>query len=357
MSRKRSRPSLNEISREIGISAATISRVLNGRPGIADKMRERVLDALEKRGYPKKSVQGGFQTLRNGASTVAFAITRKIRDLIEQGDPFYGRHLLAMQSACAEMGHYPLLVDFERDATPDGSLRCVEEHRVRGVIAEHMPAELAEKLRTQTGVVLLNIVAPVSGIDYVIPDIRQAAREQVRHLYELGHRAIACFRSLPGGWQNHYYWSEFWWMGIHLELDLPSEFFAPIRFDLNQEADAVRAFLDRVLDSPRPPTAIVTGDAYAALLIEECGKRGRSVPGDISLFGFDDRNPANCPVALSTYRQNFEGMARESLRLLIDRCDNPGLPTRIVEVEGRLIHRDSVTPGPFARAAGTDAPL
>jgi len=342
MAKKRSLPSLNEISREIGISAATISRVLNGRPGIAEKMRARVLSALEERGYPKKPVKGGFQTLRNGSSTVAFAITKKIRGLIEQGDPFYGRHLLAMQSACSQMGYYPILVDFEQDATPEGSLRCVEEQRVHGVIAEHMPTELAEKLRKQVGVVLLNIVAPVSGVDYVIPDIRQAAREQVQYLYDLGHRSIACFRSLPGGWQNHFYWSEFWWMNIHLGLDLPGEFFAPIRFDLNEEREAIQSFLDRVLAVSRPPTAIVTGDYYAPILIEECQKRGCSVPDDISIMGFDDRNPTNGPVTLSTYRQNFEGMAREGLRLLIDRCENPDLPSRMVEVEGRLIHRNSV---------------
>lgn len=344
MAIKRTLPSLNAISREIGVSAATISRVLNGRPGIAEKMRVRVLSALEERGYPKRPGKGGFQTLRNGSSTVAFAITKKIRALMEKGDPFYGRHLLAMQSACSQMGYYPILVDFEQDATPEGGLRCVEEQRVHGVIAEHMPDDLAEKLRQQVGVVLLNIVAPVSGVDYVIPDIRQAAREQVQFLYDLGHRSIACFRSLPGGWQNHYYWSEFWWMNIHLGLNLPEEFFVPIRFDLHEERAAIGVFLDRVLAVPHPPTAIITGDSYAPILIEECLARGLSVPDDMSIMGFDDRNDPNCPIALSTYRQNFEGMAREALRLLIDRCEHPELPSRTVDVEGELIHRDSVAP-------------
>ncbi|HRJ72898.1 MAG TPA: LacI family DNA-binding transcriptional regulator [Terrimicrobiaceae bacterium] len=335
-------PSLNEIAREIGISAATISRVLNGRPGIAEKTRKDVLSALEQRGYPKKAVRGGFQTLRNGSSTIAFAISGKIRELIERGDPFYGRHLMAMQAACSQMGYYPILVDYEQDATPDGGLRCVDEQRVHGVVAELMPPELVERLRQQVGVVLLNIVSPVPKVDYIIPDIRQAAREQVQHLYDLGHRAIACFRSLPGGWQNHYYWSEFWWMTKRLNLDLPPEYFDTIDFSLHEEREAATGYLEKVLNSSRPPTAIITGDNYAPLLIELCQQRGLQVPQRMSIVGFDDRALVPGSVPLTTYRQNFEGMARESLRLLIDRCEHPDLPARTVEVEGTIIHRDSV---------------
>lgn len=340
----KSLPSLNQVAREIGISAATISRVLNGRPGIAEKTRQRVLRELKKFGYPGQVVRGGFHTLRNGSNTVAFAISRKMRALIESGDPFYGRHLLAIQAACSQMDYYPILVDYEHDTTVDNGLRCVDDRRVHGVIAEHMSVEMVEQLRDKVGVVLLNIVTPLSGVDYVIPDVRQAAREQMQHLYDLGHRSIACFRSLPGGWQNHHYWAEFWWMSQRLKLDLPEAYFAHIEFSIDGERDAIEEFLDRVLNCGRSPTAIVTGDNYSVPLIEALDKRGFSVPRDMSIFGFDDRYYPGCPLPLSTYRQNFEGMARESLRLLVDRCKNPGLHSRLVEVEGKIVHRESTVP-------------
>lgn len=347
MVKKRSLPSLNEIAREIGISAATISRVLNGKPGIAEKTRQEVFQALEQRGYPKKPVKGGYQTLRNGTSTIAFAISSKLRERIESGDPFYGRHLLAIQTACAKGGYYPILVDYEQDATPDGSLRCVEEQRVHGVVAENMPEALVENLRKKVGIVLLNIVRPIAKVDYIIPDVRQAVREQIQHLYKLGHRSIACFRPLPGGhggWQNHFYWSEFWWMSVNLELNLPPEFFAPIKFSINEEEQAAADFMDRVMSSSNPPTAIVTGDNYAGVIAKNCELRGLRIPEDISLMGYDDRSHLPGAANLSTYRQNFENMAREALRLLIDRCENLDLPGRLVEVEGEMIHRGSVAP-------------
>ncbi len=349
MAKKRNLPSLNEIAREINISASTISRVLNGKPGIAEATRQTVLSALHERGYPKKPIQGGVQTLRNGSSTIAFAITSKIRERIANGDPFYGRHLLALQTACAQKGYYPILVDYEQDTTPDGGLRCVDEHRVYGVVAEDMPEPMIEKLRSRIGIVLLNIVRPIPQVDYVIPDVRQAAREQVQFLYDLGHRSIACFRPLPvgfGGWQTHFYWSEFWWMHKKLQLDLPDEFFAPIQFSAHGEEVAAEEFMERVMSSSSPPTAIVTSDNYAGIIMNQCKKRKLRIPKDISLMGYDDRRYLSGAANLSTYRQNFEGMAREALRLLVDRCENLNLSGRIVEIEGTLIHRDTVAPPP-----------
>lgn len=343
MAKQRSHPSLNAIAREIGTSPATISRVLNGRPGIAEKTRKHVLKALEARGYPRHPVKGGMQAIRNSSATIAFAISSRIRGQIEAGDPFYGRHLLAIQSACSDFGIYPILIDHELDRTPSGSLRCVEEQRVFGVIAEWMEAPMVDALREHVGVVLLNRHAPVSKVDYVIPDIRQAAREQIQILFDLGHRSIACFRSLPGGWQNSFFWAEYWFQTYRHQLAQPPEFFEPIRYSLNEERQAIQEFLDRVLRSSNPPTAIVTSDSVAPLLIEECHLRGYSVPERMSIFGFDDRQTGS-PIPLATYRQNFEGMAREAIRFLMDRCKEPNLPSRVIEVEGSTIVRASIAP-------------
>ncbi len=342
MARRRTHPSLNVIAKEIGISPATISRVLNGKPGIAEATRKRVLDELDARGYPKTAVRGGVQSLRNGSGTIAFAISSELRQQIEKGDPFYGRHLVSIQTACSEFGFYPILVDYEQDRTPNGSLRCVEEQRVFGIVASWIPPELVETLRERVGIVLLNKLAPVSRVDYVIPDIRQAVREQMTHLHELGHRSIACFRPFPAhGWQNNFIWAEFWIQIQKLELRQPPEFFLPISFPVNGEGPAIAAFLDRVLSIPDRPTAILTSDSYAKTLLEELRQRGIRVPEEMSVVGFDDR-----VSHLSTYQQNFNGMAREALRALIDRSVRPDLPGRVIEVEGKTIWRESVGPPP-----------
>ncbi|HWL52070.1 MAG TPA: LacI family DNA-binding transcriptional regulator [Chthoniobacteraceae bacterium] len=339
---RRKQPSLNVIAKEIGVSPATISRVLNGKPGIAEATRRKVLDALDARGYPKTAVRGGVQTLRNGSGTIAFAISGELRQRLQSSEPFYTRHLLAVQTACAEFGFYPILIDYEQDKTPNGSLRCVEEQRVFGIVASWMPPELVETVREHVGIVLFNKLTPVSGVDYVIPDIRQAVREQMTHLYDLGHRSVACFRPFPGGgWQSNFIWAEYWLQVHKLEMHNPPEFFEPIRFSVHGERPAMTGFLDRVLSIPNPPTAILTYDSYGKIFVGMLEERGLRVPEEISLVGFDDRVDF-----LSTYQQNFNGMAREALRALVDRSARPDLPGRVIEVEGKTIWRESVAPAP-----------
>lgn len=337
----RSIPSLSKISREIGVSPATISRVLNGNDNVSEKLRKDVLQALEQRGYSNKPVRGASQALRNKSNTLAFAISAQIKESILQGDIFYSRHLLAFQTACAQFGCYPLLIDHEQDATANGGLRCVDDGKVYGIVGEHIPDSRLEVLQRQVPVVLLNAQTSTAGVDCIIPDVRQGAREQLDLLYQLGHRSVACFRLFPGGWQDQQFWFEFQFHGIKLGLEQPTEFFGPLFFTCRDEELAAKTFLDKVLACPRPPTAIVTQDRYAVTLISLCQQCGLEVPRDMSIFGFDDR-PMNSPIPLASYRQNFDAMAREAVRSINDRVNNPDLPCRTIMIEGSTIQRESV---------------
>ncbi|HWL53636.1 MAG TPA: LacI family DNA-binding transcriptional regulator [Chthoniobacteraceae bacterium] len=343
MARRRSLPSLMEISKEIGVSAATISRVMNGRPGISQKTRKVVLGALEARGFPSKMLAQGASPLPAENATVAYAISSELSARLEAGDAFYGRHLFAVQSACSAAGIYPLLFNYEEDLTPEGNLACVAEGRVFGVIAEWVEPEVVEKLRHHVPMVLFNSLREQEGIDCVIPDVPYVAREQMRMLYDLGHRSIACFRNLPSGWQSNAYWGEFWLQTVKMGLPFSPEYFEPIRFSEHGEKKAIDEFLDRVLKAKYPPTAIVTADFYAGYLMEQCAARGFPVPEKMSVIGFDDRG-LDAPVPLTSYRQDFRVMAREALRALLDRRLHPDLPTRVIEVRGKMIPRASVAP-------------
>lgn len=302
-----------------------------------------MLKELQARGYPCKPVRGGAQVIRNGSATIAFAIASQIRNSIEQGDIFYMRHLSAVQAACADYDLYPILIDHERDSTSTGGLRCVDEQRVFGVIAEWMDVPMVERLREKVGVVLLNKHSFIPGVDYVIPDVRQAVRDQIHILYELGHRSIACFRKFPkASWQNKFFFAEYWHQCVQYDLYRPPEFFEPIEYGINEDREAINRFLDRVLKLKHPPTAILTQDRSASLLMEECARRGYPVPEKMSIFGFDDRPDLDFPLA--TYRQNFEGMAREAIRVLLDRCKRPDEASRVIEVAGTTIRRGSIGP-------------
>ncbi len=334
-------PPLKQVSQEIGTSTATLSRVLNGHPNVSERTRIQVLEALQERGYqveaPKKRTAV--------KESLAFAISTKIRKLMLAGDPFFSRHLVGFQSACAAAGYYPILIDHEQDATEDGGLQCVREEQVCGVVLESIPAERVRLIRKEVPVVLMNSQVDVPMVDSVTADVAQAVREQVALLYEHGHRSIACFRlNPPQMGQDHQFWANFFLCGKIYDLYHPEAFFAPCQFIAGEERRAIREFLDRVLSCPKPATAILTYDTYAGTLIEECRKRCLRVPEDISIIGYDDVPSYRIPIPLTTFQQPFEAMASEAVRLIQERLKNPDFPSRRVAVCGKMIIRDSVAP-------------
>ena len=104
-------------------------------------------------------------------------------------------------------------------------------------------------------------------------------------------------------------------------------------------------FLDRVLCPGIAPTAILTYDMYAGELIRQLGERGLAVPRDVSLVGYDDdTHGAPSPLPLTTFRQDFETMAKVALSLLEARIKERNKPVQVVAVEGALIIRASTAP-------------
>ncbi|MFN6095169.1 MAG: LacI family DNA-binding transcriptional regulator, partial [Verrucomicrobiota bacterium] len=217
------------------------------------------------------------------------------------------------------------------------------------IIKSHDPSVVAN-LAKNTSVVVLDSATRSQNVDAVIPDVDRAVRNQMDYLMELGHRRIANFRQRPTPgtayhhWQDRCFWREYEDYAADLGLLIPESWKAPILITPDNEIEVMEAFLDRILEGDRP-TAILTYDLYAGELIHRLAKRGLSVPGDISIVGFDDATHGRfCPIPLTTYRQDFDAMANEAVTLVRERIKNPARSPRIVKIDGKMIIRDSVAP-------------
>lgn len=342
----RSRPSLADIAEQLGVSIATVSRVLNDKPGISEDVRRKVGEALQMHAYRRRTVQPGNSGA--GLNTIAFVVSEHLFENINQGDDFYGRHLFAVQKAIANVGFYPLLLTDSQGKDASGRLRCVTEKRVQGIIAESWDFELLEETANEVPVVMFNRIS--DKIDSVSTNMRAAAQQQFMHLYELGHRSIACFRTFPkdGGWENVDYWQQYFTFARHNDLNLPSAFWEPVAFRTGEDDEAALEFVKRV--AAEGATAIVTYDNYIPALMKALKKLQINAPSEMSLVGFNDfKEAASCGLELTTYRQDFGAIAREAMRLLIDRFENPGSCPRLVQVPGEFIIRGSTAPPPPSR--------
>ncbi len=335
------------IAAELGVSIATVSRALNGKPGISEAMRTKVHEELRKHGYRKRGGDGAAKKEERQQS-LAFVVSNDLFEAITRGSDFYGRHLVAVQRAIAQAGYYPLLVSYEQDLNEEGVLRCVAEERVAGIIGESWNPALLE--RSKVPVVLFNRVHQRYVVDTVGTDLHMAAQTQLEYLYDLGHRRIACLRSAPllaNDWENTAYWQQYRSFMEARGLPIPECSRIPADFSAGEVA-AVERFTAQLCAEREQPTAVVTYDLYAARLLEQLTRRGLSVPGDLSLCGFNDlQDGANLAVPLTTWRQPFDALAQEAVRLLEDRIRrSDDFPPRFVRIAGELVIRASCGPAP-----------
>ncbi len=353
-------PSLADLSAIVGVSTATISRVLNNRPGIGEATRRRVQEAIRKHGAPKiKPRDPARATGSRGAGqemrSIAFVMGPAVKTAIDQGSSFYSRHLLAIQQAANELGFLLVLLNGEDDIAMSGPLRSLREGRVEGVIAERLSADLLKAISVRIPLVTMNLYSRVRGIDSIIPDINEAIREELDLLHTMGHRRIACFHAnVRSGWdrlrlwQERMIWETFHTYGQDLGLYQPASYFEKMEFGENGHQEAIPAFFDRLFRGKDRPTALITNDFYALSIREECRARGLRIPEDLSLVGFDDNLPRELQAIfpLTTYRQNFEEMGREAVRALADRIGHPHpqLAPRCIAVNGTLLVRETAAP-------------
>lgn len=343
ISEPHTKTSLADIARQLEVSISTVSRVLNGKPGISEEVRNRVNEALHSSAYRKRPKAAK----RASSNTIAFLVSKDLFARINEGNDFYGRHLFAVQKAIVEAGYYPIFLTESQERDMTARLRCLTERKVQGVIAECWDREFLEALAKEVPTVLFNRISP--RIDSVTTNMRLAARQQFEYLYQLGHRRIACFRVfVEGMWENIDYWQQYWALLREYGLCLPPVFSEPVSFGRHEDDLAANAFIKAIL--AKGATAILTYDNYIPALVRALAAHGIEVPTQMSLVGFNDFNglwkgDVQQPnVKITTYRQDFVSLAKEAMQLLIARIKTPDRPPRLVQIGGELIIRTSAVP-------------
>jgi alanine racemase len=312
------RPKLNEVARASGVSEATVSRVLNDKPGVAEKTRRRVLDTISRLGYR-------LDTAANGRECIGIIIP-------ELDNPIFP---LIAQYVESRLARYDLL-SVVAPATPTTAqerdyLRHFSRMGVQGVVivngkyAEEGIGYGAYQSLLDEGLplVLVNGIFDPCPIPAVSVDITAAAETGVRHLAGLGHTRIGC---LTG--PSHFASAQHLAAGHHrgmarAGLDLGPE----LVFEAMYSSEGAQSVTPDLLEAG--VTGVVCGSDLMALgVVAEAQAMGRRVPADLSVVGFDG-SPllALGSTPLTTMRQPVGRMARAITRMLMAQTGNGDRPT------------------------------
>jgi LacI family transcriptional regulator len=177
------------------------------------------------------------------------------------------------------------------------------------------------------------------GIPVVCAAHSSGATQATRHLLDLGHRRIGVIGG-PEGWvateeRLHGYHAALAGAGVLPDPSL-------VRYS-NFRISGGRAEAAALLDLPDPPTAVFAfNDSMAIGVMQEAAARGLRVPCELSVVGFDDTVEAEVVVpGLTTVRQPLAEMGRTAVSLLLRQVQNQRFEPLRIELETRLVLRDS----------------
>ncbi|MEU1511252.1 LacI family DNA-binding transcriptional regulator [Streptomyces sp. NPDC005811] len=312
------RPTLEAVAARAGVSRATVSRVVNGGDGVREPLVERVRRAVEELGYVPNQAARSLVTRRHGAVAVVIAEpeTRVF------ADPFFALQLRGISKELTAQDNQLVLLLTEGRDDHTRVARYLAGGHVDGalVFSLHLDDPLPGLIR---GAGLPTVFGGrpgwsdgEAGVAYVDSDNRGGAREAVRHLVGLGRTRIA---HLTGPLDQ---------TSAADRLDGYRDVMGAADPRLVVESDftpgggerAMRALLER---RPDVDAVFAANDLTASGALRVLRERGRRVPEDVAVVGFDDMLPvaeATDPP-LTTVRQDIEEMGRIMARLLLRRLD------------------------------------
>jgi LacI family xylobiose transport system transcriptional regulator len=325
--RRRGELTVATVARIAGVSAPTVSKVLNGRAGVAPETRQRVEALLREHGYRRPEMVQRTP----GIEVVFFGMQNDLAVEIMHGvEQVAAQHQLAVS-----------FLDVMRQISAGHSWA---ENLLGTVNLGFTPAQ---QFLLRAGAIPLVALdpsdQPMRGVPSVVATNWSGGIDAARHLLDLGHRRIAV---ITGPTERLAAKARL--EGVRTALEAAGQALdtrllrSGLTFTFEDGLNHGRELL-RLADRP---TAVVCGNDLQAFGVYEAARQlGLRIPGELSVIGFDDVAYAQwCGPALTTVRQPFAEMGAKAAGLVLALAAGQPVPQTRAEVETTLIVRDSTAP-------------
>ncbi|MGV9307224.1 LacI family DNA-binding transcriptional regulator [Nonomuraea sp. NPDC004354] len=330
------RPTIADIARRVGVSKGAVSFALNGRPGVSEETRARILRVAEEMNWRPHSAARALGGAR--AEAAGLVIARPARTI--GVEPFFAHLLSGLQaglSAGAVALH--LLVVEDTAAEIEVYRRWASEGRVDGFILVDLQVrdprlEVLDELGVPA--VVLGGPGPHGGLSCVWADDREAMLSIADYLAALGHSRIAHVSGLPSFRHTQRRVRALRDAARRLDLEVVS---VPTDFSDAQGAAATRALLSR---RERPTAIVYDSDVMAVAGLGVAAEMRVSVPGEVSIVAFDDSVLAQIvhPALTALSRDTF-ALGEQVARTLLETIADPATPLNVKTPTPRLTVRES----------------
>jgi LacI family transcriptional regulator len=332
------RVGIRDVAAAAGVSPATVSQAFNGSRPVSEATRARIVAAATALGYAPDPTARGLRLQRTGL--IGLLGDRVVTT------PYAGGLVLGAADALEERGLALVALDSLGD--PDRELRqlaTLRQRKVEGVLYARMFHQVvAAPPLLGIPVVVVNSTTDDPGVSAIAPDEHAVAARAVEHLLSHGHRRIAFAQTVDRTAAS---------VGREAGFRRTLAAAGVTGEPLVERSDSTSAGGRRsgriLLEREDRPTAVFCfNDEVAMGVYQSAAALGLRVPRDVSVVGVDDLPlvAAALDPGLTTIALPHEEMGRWAAEQLVARIADPGLPAERVEVECRLVERDSVAPPP-----------
>ncbi len=319
------------ISQEASVSMSTVSKVLNGRPGVSPETRALVEELLDRHGYTPRGQSTAWEPF--------------LELVMNETDTQWSVEIIrGAQSVARERGLSLILTRTgDRHAPEPDWIDGVLRRRPYGVVLvlSGLSPELQRQLRTR-GIPFV-LVDPSGEPSADVPTVRAANYEggliATRHLLELGHTRIGVVGGPDDVMSARARIAGFRTAMEAAGIPILEELIRPGDYSTQSGVNGAQA----LLSLPQPPTAIFALNDLEAFGVYAAARRASiSIPEQLSVVGFDDVQGAEwAGPPLTTVRQPLTEMAEEAVRIVIRIRDHEPELTLRLDLATSLVVRDS----------------
>lgn len=329
---------LADIAREIGVSVATVSRVLNNEGNVSPETRERVMAALE--GLPERP--------RSRRRSVAMKNTDTVMIIAGQlTNPITLGYIDGLRQALAEEGIRCVISLSDYDSRTECSyIEYALANSYTGIcllnVVESEPlVRLLES--TKIPVVLVNRYLRALDTDVVMVDNYRCGYMATQYLVQRGHRRVAHIAGPEGSitCRNRTLGFRDAMRAAELEVSEGDIFYGDRKYSSGYEFGRRLAAMP---DQTRYTAVFATTALMAAGMVDALAEAGLRVPRDISVVCNDDysKDYMPCPMEITCFRQNPRLMGRTAAELLLERAKKPTIPPRRIVYPPELSEKQSI---------------
>jgi DNA-binding LacI/PurR family transcriptional regulator len=339
--RSAGRPTLDEVAARAGVGRGTVSRVVNGSPQVSPESRAAVEQAIAELNYVPNRAARALVTQRT--DSVALVVSESEARVF--GEPFFAGIVRGVSAILAETPLQLWLAMAQSPAERDRVNQHLTAQHVDGVLLlslhddDPLPYRLADRgLPAVLGGRPAWMLRGEASISFVDVDNVGGAQIAVNHLLAGGRRVVGTVAGPQDMGAGLARLDGFCRAIRDARMPIEPELIAHGDFSEESGAAAMRQILSR---RPDVDAIFAASDLMAAGAMRVLKERGRRIPSDVAVVGFEDSVVARqTEPPLTTVHQPVEEMGREMARLLLDRIRNEGRANSVI-LETHLVRRAS----------------